>query len=73
MVKSEVRRCIYGCKEYFNSFAKLEDHFVEVHGVKRKPAGLSSQERIARDKKNASLWATNQEETAWATNQEETA
>lgn len=64
MAKSEVRWCIYGCKEYFNSFAKLEDHFVEAHGLKRKSPGLSAQERIARDKKNASLWATGQQETA---------
>ena len=62
MAKSEVRWCIYGCKEYFNSFAKLEDHLVEIHWLKRKPLGLSAQERIARDKKNASLWAANQEE-----------
>jgi hypothetical protein len=62
MAKTEVHWCIYGCKEYFNSFAKLEEHFVEAHGLKRKTLGLSAQERIARDNKNASLWAMNQEE-----------
>jgi len=62
MAKSEVHWCIYGCKEYFNSIAKLEEHVIEIHGLKRKSSGLSAQERIARDKKNASLWAMGQEE-----------
>jgi hypothetical protein len=62
MAKGDILWCIYGCQEHFNALAKLEDHLVEVHGLKRKPPGLSSQDRIARDKKNASLWALNQEE-----------
>jgi hypothetical protein len=62
MAKGDILWCIYGCQEHFNTIAKLEDHAVEAHGLKRKPSGLSSQDRIARDKKNASLWAMNQEE-----------